>query len=811
MKIRFFLLSLLLSMLITQFSIADNLPKTLGNFKSITKNNSGFELVTDFGSLRAIVYSPTIVRIRISKNGEFEDFSYAVLNQPNITKFQIDESNTAIALITDSLQVIFTKNPVRVKLMNNQGAIVNEDEPAFGTTWIGEEVTTHKKLKNGERFIGLGEKTGGLDRRGQGYTNWNLDYFAYPTNADPLYQTHPFYIGIHSNLVYGIFMDNSFKSHFSFGASNDRFASFTAEDGEMNYYLIYNSSIAGILKSYSQLLGAAALPPYWSLGLQQCRYSYYPDSKVKRIAATYREKQIPADAIVLDIHYMDEYKLFTWDKKRFPNPSGMVKDLKDIGFKTVTIIDPGIKTEKGYAPYDNGVKQDVFAKYPDGQEIHGYVWPGNCAFPDFTKPKTRAWWKEEYKTLVNTGVEGFWNDMNEPASWGNRFPDNVIFDFEGRKGTHKRAHNIYGLMMARASYEATKDLLGKRPFVLTRAGYAGIHRYSAVWTGDNVSSDEHMLLGVRLLNSLSVSGVPFVGTDIGGFTGNPTKELFGRWISIGAFSPFMRIHAAIDTKDAEPWAFGERIEAICKNYIKLRYKLLPYLYSGFYENTQTGMPIQRTLAIAFPHDRRVYNGKYENQFMFGGSIMVAPLKSTEEIAKVLLPGNSDWYYLYNDSYFKGNDEIFIEAPLERLPVFVKGGSVFTTQSDIQHTGEMPSDTLAVHVYNGTEGTSYLHYEDDGSSYRHEQAGYFKRNLVHNPKTRSLSFEEVKGIEASKFKFLKIIIHGYADVKAPAKPDKFRFIDGLPHFDPVGNGTPPPSTSIYSIVVANSKSAFTVKW
>jgi alpha-glucosidase len=387
----------------------------------------------------------------------------------------------------------------------------------------------------------------------------------------------------------------------------------------------------------------------------------------------------------------------------------------------------------------------------------------------------------------------------------------VLFDFEGRKGTHRRAHNIYGLMMARSSYEATKDLLGKRPFVLTRAGYAGIHRYAAVWTGDNVSSDEHMMLGVRLLNSLSVSGVPFVGTDIGGFTGNPSKELFGRWISIGAFSPFMRIHAAIDTKDAEPWAFGERIEAIAKNYIKLRYKLLPYLYSGFYEHTINGMPIQRTLAINFPHEYKIYSGKYENQFMFGPSIMVAPLESNKDIARVLLPGNSGWYYFYNDTYFKGNEEIFIEAPLERLPIFVKGGSVIATQSDIQHTGEKPSDTLMVHVYNGTQGTNYLHYEDDGISFDNEQGKYYKRNFIHDVKKRSLTLSAVTGLGNSKFNYLKIVIHGYSGLKSPAKQESVAFVEGLPHFDPVGNGVQPPIAATYTLIVPNSKEIITVKW
>ncbi|MFN4990229.1 MAG: TIM-barrel domain-containing protein, partial [Ignavibacteria bacterium] len=515
----------------------------IGTAESVQPTKHGVLFKSKEGTLQVTVYSPSIIKVHITKAGRIPDtLSYAQRQGlvPS-SAFSAQDTPLAYRIETDSMAMIISKNPIRIRFISKSGILLNEDEPAFGTGWIGEEVTTYKRLIPDEKFIGMGEKTGGLNRRGEGFTHWNTDYFGYPTNADPIYMSTPFYIGLHetegAKVMYGIFMDNSYKSHFNFGASNDRFASFTAEDGDMTYYFIHHSTVSGIIESYTSITGRITLPPLWSLGFQQCRYSYYPDKEVLRVAETFREKNIPADVMYLDIHYMDKYKIFTWNKDRFPDPKGMISSLKQKGFNTAVIIDPGIKVEKGYAAYEEGAKDNLFLKYPDGTDYTGQVWPGWCHFPDFTNPKTRTWWGNSFKSLVDVGIRGFWNDMNEPATWGQRFPDLVEFSFEGLNGTHRRGHNVYGLEMARATFEGTKELLkGERPFILTRAGFSGVQRYSAVWTGDNVSSDDHMMLGVRMLSSLGLVGVPYVGMDIGGFSGNPSKELFARWISIGAFA-----------------------------------------------------------------------------------------------------------------------------------------------------------------------------------------------------------------------------------------------------------------------------------
>lgn len=367
-------------------------------------------------------------------------------------------------------------------------------------------------------------------------------------------------MGIHNGLNYGIFFDNSYQSDFNFGASNNRFSSFGAQGGEMDYYFIYHTKLADIITSYTDITGRMDLPPLWSLGYQQNRYSYYPDTEVMRIAQTLREKKIPADGITLDIHYMDAYKLFTWDKSRFPNPAEMNKKLENMGFKTTVIVDPGIKVEENYGAYERGKQSDIFLKYTDGEYYTGQVWPGWTHFPDFTGDAGREWWKKEIKFFSETGVDGFWNDMNEIATWGQKMPNNVLFQYDGHLTSHKEGRNVYGLQMARASYEGAREHQpNQRPFLLSRAGFSGSQRYTAIWTGDNRSEDSHMLLGIRLLNSMGVSGIPFSAMDIGGFTGNPSIGLYARWIQLGAFTPYFRNHTGVNSKSSEPWAYGEEV------------------------------------------------------------------------------------------------------------------------------------------------------------------------------------------------------------------------------------------------------------
>ena len=672
-------------------------------------------------------------------------------------------------------------------------------------------------MQNGERFIGLGEKTGNLDRKGTGYTNWNTDAFGYAVNLDPIYSTIPFYIGIHHDMNYGIFMDNTYQSDFNFGASNNRFSSFGARGGEMNYYFIYHKHIADIITSYTALTGRMKMPPLWSLGYQQNRYSYYPETEVFRIANTLREKKIPADGITLDIHYMDHYKVFTWDKTRFPDPVAMNNKLKSMGFKLTVIVDPGVKIEKGYGTYERGLAQNVFAKYPDSTNYAGEVWPGWCNFPDFTNPKTRAWWGTEMKKYGDDGISGIWNDMNEIATWGQKMPDNIIFDYDGKKASHLQTRNVFGMQMARSSYEGAKVAFGKRPFVLTRAGYAGLQRYTAIWTGDNRAEDSHMLAGVRLLNSLGLSGVPFTGMDIGGFTGNGTPSLFARWIQIGAFNPYFRNHTAVNTKSAEPWTFGEEVLEISRNYINLRYKLMPYLYSAFYEATQNGRPLMRSLAIDYTHDDNIYNEQFQNQYLFGSAFLVAPFEgiATTKYGNIYFPAGK-WYDLYTGAVQNGGVEKIIHLSTQTLPVYVKESSIIPMQSLVQSTAQMPTDTLVVNVYAGSIKNNYTYYEDDGESYKYENGDFYKRVITYDPAKKSIIFNKVDGSFSSKFHNIKLIMHGFdPSLKLTGKQslndDYISYLTPLSKFDPQGNENSVIGEKVKSIVITNSPAQFSINY
>ncbi len=737
----------------------------LGNVIQTTENDEGFTTKIQNANLRVRVFSPHIIQIQLTKNQNFDDFSYAVIEKPQKTKFSFEENNTEIILKTDEITLKIQKSPARISFLTKNNKILNEDDFGFGTSWLGEEVTTYKKLQEGERFIGLGEKTGNLDRRGSAYTNWNNDDFGYKTNADPLYVSTPFYMGLHHNLAYGIYMDNTAKSHFNFGASNDRFSSFGAENGDMNYYFMHHKDVQEIVKLYTNLTGKMPLPPLWGLGYQQCRWSYTPDTKVINVAKTFREKQIPADVLYLDIDYMQDYKVFTWHKTNFSQPKKMLAELKNMGFKTVTIIDPGVKVEKDYGVYESGKKEDIFVKYPDNTYYTGQVWPGWCHFPDFTMPKARNWWGKQFEGLINDGVNGFWNDMNEIATWGNTLPNLMDFDFEGKKATTRQARNIYGMQMARATYEGTKTRLGKRPLVLTRAGFSGVQRYSAVWTGDNRAEEDHMLAGIRLVNSMGITGLSYVGYDVGGFTGNPTNNLYARWITLGAFTPFFRGHTAINTRPSEPWAFGEDVENIAKNYIQLRYRLLPYIYSHFYESSQNGLPVQRSLTLTNPFESKIYDTRFQNQYLFGQDLLVIPSESTKEFTETYLPTSAGWYDLYEDTYFTSGQEIISKSPLNRLPIYVRAGAILPMQSVVQNTQEKPSEVMDLHIYFGENGNKLVYYEDNGEDYNYEKGDKLERLFEFLPSEKKIVLHESKGSFKSKFTQTRLILHGFEQIKS----------------------------------------------
>ncbi len=730
--------------------------QTLSSLQSIHQQNNKLILKTAEAEAEVSVYSPSIIRVNITKHPINTDESYAVIREP-LTELLYEQTENEITITTSALVLRINKSPLRFSFYTAEGKLISRDDGRFGTTWQNSRLTNYREVQANEKFIGLGEKVGNLNRRGSSYVNWNTDAVDYGPKTDPLYESFPFFIGIHSQLAYGYFLDNTHKSYFDFAAStDDQFMWLGADDGDLNYYFFGAPTVAEIIKDYTWLTGRMEMPPLWSLGYQQCRWSYMSAQEVLDVAQKFRELNIPADVMYCDIDYMQDFKIFTWNQQTFAQPAEFIAKLKAMNFKLVTIVDPGIKIEEGYQQYDEGIERGYFATYPDGENYIGEVWPGRCHFPDFFREDVREWWGAAFKALTEPGVEGFWNDMNEPAVWNQNIPWMVKF---GDKYMPE-IRNVYGMQMARATYEGTRKLLAnQRPFVLTRAAYCGTQRYSAVWTGDNTANDDHLLLGARLVNSLGITGLSMVGVDIGGFSGNPTPELMVRWNSLGTYTPMYRNHAIQHSEYREPWQYGPENMQLIKKSIEQRYQLLPYLYSAFYESTQTGMPVCRTLAIDYTHDEVIYCEDYQSQFMFGDALLVAPVISTALIAKVYLP-QGNWYRLSNNEYFAGQQEYTVDAPLHDLPVFVKEGSIITMQSIIQSTQYAGDGILQLHIWKGTATTSFTYYEDDGVTYDYEQGNYHKRIITFDPSSSTIKLSKAEGNFMSKYTQVQAVLHGF---------------------------------------------------
>ncbi|HET6567505.1 MAG TPA: TIM-barrel domain-containing protein, partial [Rhodothermales bacterium] len=558
------------------------LQQFLQEITEINPGENGAEFAAGTPRLRVAAVAEGVFQVRFSQDGTpFREppFSYAVVPDYFSTHRVEANLNTETDGYTriecGGFAAVVQHRPLRVSFEDEQGNVFADDR--YGVSWRGDKVAVWKNKVDGEHFYGMGERAIGINRLTRKFTNWNTDAPAYKEWGDPLYSSFPFFMALRPcedgvRRAYGIYLDNSYRSEFDFGGEMLDGVDFCVYGGELVYYVIMGPDMTDVLRRYTEITGRAPLPPRWALGYQQSRWSYYPDTEVRTLVRQFRERMIPLDAVYLDIHYMEGYRVFTWDRERFPDPPGLLRDLLEDGVKVVPIVDPGIKADAGYAVNEDGLAQDMFVKYPDGRVYTGSVWPGACHFPDFTSPKVRSWFGGYCRQMLEDGAAGLWIDMNEPSNHRFRtLPDIVRHDFEGEGGTHAEAHNVYGLLMARATYDGMRaHASGERPFVLTRAGFSGVQRYAAMWTGDNVSDWEHLRLTTSMLLSLGMSGMPFAGSDVGGFFDSPSPELFARWIQLGAFSPLFRTHTIFHSQRQEPWSFGPAVETIARKFIELR-------------------------------------------------------------------------------------------------------------------------------------------------------------------------------------------------------------------------------------------------
>lgn len=582
-------------------------------------------------------------------------------------------------------------------------------KPVFSQREGKQIATIH--VGEGVDLYGTGEVTGPLKRNGRKISLWNIDTPAYGVDGGShLYQSHPWVMGLRADgSAFGIIADNTWRQTIS----TDQDVVFESDGPAFRVVIIERPNVQQLMQALADLTGHMELPPLWSLGYHQCRHTYYPDGRVMEVADLLRKHQIPSDVIWMDIDYMNGYRIFTFNPDGFSNPLRLNDYLHQNHFKTVYMIDPGVKVEEGYFVDDQGTAGDYWVKDKNGQVFEGNVWPGACHFPDFTRPEVRSWWATLYKDFMATGVDGVWNDMNEPAIFGQpegTMPrDNRHLGGEGvTAGPHLRFHNVYGMNMVRASRQGL--LLAnpqKRPFILSRSNFLGGQRYAATWTGDNLSHPDHLKLSVPMSLTLGLSGQPFNGPDIGGFCENSNGQLVAEWTALGVYFPFVRNHNTKGTVAQEPWAFTPEVLDVCRTAINRRYRLMPYIYTLFREASTTGMPVMRPLFMA---DSKDLNLRSEDRsFLLGGDLMIRP-----QWAEHTAMPQQEWQCLEleetTDSY---------QCELRQRP-----GSVIPLANLAQSTATLRTDSLTLLVCVDGEGKAVGQlYEDEGDGFGYREGRY----------------------------------------------------------------------------------------
>ncbi|HEV2395511.1 MAG TPA: glycoside hydrolase family 31 protein [Candidatus Sulfotelmatobacter sp.] len=756
---------------------------TLDAVTSADALHDGIQVQSGSATMRITALRDDIIRIRISPESTLpEDASWAVLAEARGKSVGVQpmQDNSAVGFRTAALDVRVERNPLRLVIRDLSGNVISADAVGRPTRFQLSGFSIYKQMPGPEHYFGLGDKTGTFDRKEQAYTLWNTD--VGPQEAvDPLYKSIPFFLAINGSQSYGIYLDNTWRTWFDFGKQSRDSIAFGAEGGPLDYYFIYGPSPKQVVEAYAYLTGKPPLPPLWSLGFQQSHYTYTPESRLRDIATRLRNDRIPADAVYLDIDYQDRDRPFTVDAMTFPNFPGLVADLRKQHLHLVNITDLHIAhvVNQGYAPYDSGHASDQFVKNPDGSEFVGVVWPGPAVFPDFTRAQTREWWGTLYKEFVNDGVAGFWNDMNEPSVFNvptKTMPLDTVHrieepGFTTRTATHAEIHNIFGLENARATYEGLLKLRPEeRPFVITRATFAGGQRYGFTWTGDNSATWNHLRLATQMVLNLGLSGITFVGADVGGFNGTPSSELLTRWVEQAAFSPLFRDHYDKGSGPHEVWANGPEQEAVRRRYIETRYKLLPYFYALAEEASRTGLPMMRPVFLEFP-ETLAPSANFEHwdtEFLVGPSLLVAPAPFGEKQDDyVISQPAGPWFDFWTGEKYTGPHKV--HPKLDTLPVYVRGGTVLPMQPLIQSTDETPGGPLELRVYPGDHCSGSL-YLDDGHTFQYQQGKFLRQAITCEAAKDSMRvrFHAREGSYPAWWKIIEIVVYDWSSPSAQAK-------------------------------------------
>jgi alpha-glucosidase len=678
-------------------------------------------------------------------------FSEAVVDQHWDTgDVRIEEGEEQLTITTAGASAHIALNALHISFSDTNGRIFAADDPVLGMGWfpespaeknvdlvnpgaiLGTPVRVYKQHLPGEHYFGCGERTGDLDKTGSHQLFWNIDpprgHTALQNN---LYVSIPFTLVLDDGRAWGLFLDSPGRVEFDLAREDPERSWFEVAHGDLVYYVFCGPTPRKVVERYTDLTGRTPLPPLWSLGNGQSRFSYETAEEVRNLARTFRERDIPCDTIYLDIDTLDGYRVFTWDKTRFPDPEGLFAELREMGFHIVSIVDAGVKVDEQFSIYTEGRERDLYCKTAQGTDYENAVWPGVCVFPDFTNPETRRWWGEKHQALLDVGVAGIWSDMNEPALFiplNSTMPAEVVHPGGGRTKLHLQVHNAYGSLMVQSAREGLLQLRPEqRPFIITRAGYAGVQRHALVWTGDNSSTWEHLALSLPQLQNLGLSGVGWCGVDIGGFYGDATGELMARWTELGIFQAFCRNHSEKQTLRQEPWVFGEPYESVCREMLKLRQRLLPYLYSLFDEAHRTGAPVLRPLFWAYPADTTTY--ALDDQVLCGDALLIAPiLRPGHEYRSVYIPAGT-WFHYWTGERVDGPAHILARAPLGQPAFYVRANTALPLWPATSYVDQTAPDPLTLLLFPAEGSGQMMLYEDAGDGYEYQQGIYARRTIT----------------------------------------------------------------------------------
>jgi alpha-glucosidase len=689
-------------------------------------------LLSDGSALQITVLQPSVLKIWYDKTAQFQrrNNSFAVLpaaDQPSTTPLSIVAQKAYYEFKTSDLRVRVKKQPMQLQIFNKYERLIFADA-GTGRAVDGTQITSYKKLSDDEHIIGLGEKTGPIDKRGRRYKMWNSDKPCYSVREDPLYKSIPFFM---SSKNYGLFLDNTYKTTFDFGKKEEDVLSFSVPKGEMIYYFFYGKDYSSILQTYTTLTGAPIMPPKWAFGWGQCRGLLTSEKLSLSIAEGYRKRGIPCDIIYQDIGWTQHLQDFEWRKGNYKHPKQMLATLKKQGFKVVVSQDP-VVSQDNKAQWIEAHQKGYFVKDSITGTTYDMPWPwgGNCGIVDFTLPEVAHWWGDLQQKPVDDGIAGFWTDMGEPA-WCNEDQTERLV-MQHHLGMHDEIHNVYGLTWDKVVKEQWElHNPNRRIFQMTRAGFAGMQRYTFAWTGDCGNGSDvlrgwkQMSNQIPVMLSLGLGGVPFSTCDITGYCGEITDykamaELFVRWVQMGIFTPLSRIHHE-GNNAVEPWLFGAEAEACATQAIRLKYRLLPYLYTAAYQAYCTGAPILRPLCWQYPADETTY--EMNDTFMWGDAFLVAPvLKKHQRRRRVYLPEGTWINYHQPEQTYEGETWVEVPVTLNSIPMFVKKGTLVPTMPVMNYVGEQKEHPFIYEIfpaYSG-ESASCMLYEDDGETLAYQK-------------------------------------------------------------------------------------------